>query len=364
MSKKRILFYAPLGHNIPIEKIGGAEMGCRKTVQIYQNAGYEVITIDKPAMSRGKLKYVFEMFILPLKFLWMIITKAKKDSPVHIVGFYRNIVKFEYLLMKLVKWTGHKAIYELRNGSMIWSYQEGNQSYRRTLKNLLLEADLVLCQGQEYVDFIKEKWGIERSYYPNYIMDDFIRPNIKDRLRPIKLIYFGRITEQKNVDIIIETLALVRKQKIDAILQLIGGYNELYYQLLMSKIRELHLDNYVEFFGRRSFNFIAEKLRDAHYFIFPSEEKQEGHSNSLTEAMGCGVVPVVSSAGFNASVCGNPELVVDTICPEKFAEKVVEFETNGSWNRLSEEVYCRVKNNFTQQIVGRKLISYVDALFN
>lgn len=361
---KKILFYAPLGYNIPIEKIGGAEMGCRKTMQIYQNAGYEVITLDKPAMSRGKLRYALEMLLLPLKLWWKITTKADKDSPVHIVGFYRNIVKFEYLLMKLVKWTGHKVIYELRNGSMIWSYQNGNNSYRKTLKNLLLDSDIVLCQGQEYVDFIKSKWGIERSYYPNCIMDDFIRPNVLNRPQPIKLIYFGRITEQKNVDVIIETLALVRKQGINAILQLIGGYDESYYRLLINKIEELQLNDFVEFFGRRPFCFIAEKLRDAHYFIFPSEEKQEGHSNSLTEAMGCGVVPIVSTAGFNASICGFSELVIDTISPEKFADKVVEIENGYSWGKWSEKVYQRIIENYTQKIISKKLISYIEPLFD
>lgn len=361
---KKILFYAPLGYNIPIEKIGGAEMGCRKTMQIYQNAGYEVITLDKPAMSRGKLRYALEMLLLPLKLWWKITTKADKDSPVHIVGFYRNIVKFEYLLMKLVKWTGHKVIYELRNGSMIWSYQNGNNSYRKTLKNLLLDSDIVLCQGQEYVDFIKSKWGIERSYYPNCIMDDFIRPNVLNRPQPIKLIYFGRITEQKNVDVIIETLALVRKQGINAILQLIGGYDESYYRLLINKIKELQLNDFVEFFGRRPFCFIAEKLRDAHYFIFPSEEKQEGHSNSLTEAMGCGVVPIVSTAGFNASICGSSELVIDTISPEKFADKIVEIENGHSWGKWSEKVYQRIIENYTQKIISKKLISYIEPLFD
>lgn len=361
---KKIFFYAPLGYNIPIEKIGGAEMGCRKTMQIYQDAGYEVITLDKPAMSRGKFIYALEMLLLPLKLWWKITTKADKNSPVHIVGFYRNIVKYEYFLMKLVKWTGHKVIYELRNGSMVWSYQEGNDSYRKTLKTLLLDSDIVLCQGQEYVDFIKEKWGIERSYYPNYIMDDFMQPNISTRPKPVKLIYFGRITEQKNVDVIIDTLAIVRKKGVDAVLQLIGGYNEEYHRLLVNKIKESHLENYVEFFGRKPFDFIAQKLREAHYFIFPSEEKQEGHSNSLTEAMGCGVVPIVSTAGFNASICGFPELVIESISPERFADKVVEIENDYSWGKWSEKVYQRIKNNYTQKIISKKLISYIEPLFD
>lgn len=45
----------------------------------------------------------------------------------------------------------------------------------------------------------------------------------------------------------------------------------------------------------------------------------EGHSNSLTEAMTFGVVPVVSTAGFNASIVSNEELVVSDINPERYS---------------------------------------------
>ena len=36
---RTILFYAPLGYNMPKSRIGGAEMGCRKTKQVYENMG-------------------------------------------------------------------------------------------------------------------------------------------------------------------------------------------------------------------------------------------------------------------------------------------------------------------------------------
>ena len=358
---KQIIFYAPLGKGVPVEKIGGAEAGCVKTKQIYENAGIQVIPLDKPAISRGRKRYVVEMLILPFK-LFRLLCKYPK-AVVHIVGFYTKIVRYEWLLMRMAKCLGHKVIYELRNGSMVRTYEEGTDSYRKTLRDLLLKPDVVLCQGMEYVDFINKKWGVSRSYYPNYIMDDFLSENHSDKIRPVRLVYFGRVTESKNVDVIIKVLSLVRQAGIEAVLEIIGGYDERYKSLLDDVVREEGLSDYVTFFGRKPFSFIAERLRCSHYFVFPSQERQEGHSNSLTEAMGCGVVPIVSKAGFNESICGNEDLIVQDYNPKSYADKIIAIEKNNSWGKYSQDVYERVIKNYTQSVVGKNLIEEVNKLF-
>lgn len=359
---RKIIFYAPLGKDTPKEKIGGAEAGCLKTKKIYEDAGLNVIVLDKPAMSRGKLRFAIEMLFTPLR-LFRLCKKHGKGIPVHIVGFYTKIAGFERLLMKIAHFCGNKVIYELRNGSMVLTYKEGTDKYRKTLRDLLLQPEVVLCQGQEYVDFIKEKWGVERQYYPNYIMDEFIQPNNINRGNQINIIYFGRVTKSKNVDVIIETLWLLRKSGMDARLDVIGGYSDKYKQELDSIVRKLNVDNQVSFYGRQPFDFIANKLRSSHYFVFPSTEKQEGHSNSLTEAMGCGVVPIVSKAGFNVSICGCSDLVVEEIAASKFAERIIDIENKGKWREYSSFVYDRILNNFTQTVVGNKLIAYIEKLW-
>lgn len=360
-SMKQIIFYAPLGKGVPVERIGGAEAGCIKTKQIYEHAGIQVIPLDKPAISRGKMRFMVEMLILPIKLFCLLFKHPK--AVLHIVGFYTKIAKYEWLLVRMGMCMGHKVIYELRNGSMIRTYENGTKGYRKTLEHLLLKPDVVLCQGMEYVDFINEKWGVKRSYYPNFIMNDFLSENHSDKKCPVRFVYFGRVTESKNVDVIIRALALVRKAGIDAVLEIIGGYNEKYKSLLDSIVREEELSDYVVFYGRQPFGLIAERLRCSHYFVFPSEEKQEGHSNSLTEAMGCGVVPIVSDAGFNESICGIPELVIRTIDARIFADKIIDIERRNLWKYYSELVYQRVEENYTQEIVSKKLIKYVEPLF-
>lgn len=359
---KKIIFYAPLGKGIPPENIGGAEVGCLKTKAIYEKADYKVIVIHKPAITRGKLQFMLKMAFVPVHLLFVLLFTSR-SMPLHIVGFYTKIVAFECLLMRIAHLCRHKVIYELRNGSMVHTYEEGNTKYRKRLKTLLIKSDVVLCQGMEYIDFIKKQWNIERDFYPNYIMDDFIQPNNLERPKPIRMIYFGRVTESKNVDVVIETLALVRKAGYEATLDVIGAYSQDYKTVLEEKMNSNLVADYVTFHGRKDFSYIADKLRVAHYFVFPSTEKQEGHSNSLTEAMGCGVVPIASTAGFNRSICGNENLIVEEVKAELFANKIIHIEKEEKWKEYSSFVYERILNNYTQNIVSKNLIRVTDSLY-
>lgn len=357
---RKIVFYAPFGNGIPDAAVGGGEMGCRRTKKIYEKGGLKVIPIDKPAISGGKFKFCVELLLTPFKIYWALLINS--NSLLHIAGFYSKNVYCEYFLMRIGKLMKHKVIYEIRNGSMISTYLNGTYLYRKVLKSLIINSDIVLCQGKEYVDFIKKQWDIDCYYYPNYIMDNFIQENNLNRPYPLRLIYFGRVTESKNIDVIIKTLSIIRSYGIDAVLNIVGGYNNQYKAYLDDVIIQEKVLKYVSFYGRKPLEFIVRILRESHYFIFPSQERQEGHSNSLTEAMGCGVVPIVSSAGFNLSICGIPDLVVNIDAVE-IANKIVYIENHKKWQNYSKAVYKRVQCNYTQSIVEKTLLNCIDQLF-
>ena len=88
----------------------------------------------------------------------------------------------------------------------------------------------------------------------------------------------------------------------------------------------------------------------------------EGHSNSLTEAMTFGVVPVVSTAGFNASIVENKELVVDDINPRNYAKVIESVIEKNVWSEYSLNVYRRIKENYTEDIVKKNILCAVEGL--
>lgn len=359
---KSIIFYAPLGRNIPSYKCGGAESGCLKTLRVYQNNGFKVVILDKPARSQGTIKYLLGLALVPIKLLCLLV--ENKHSPMHLVGFYRNILLYEFFLYLLCKLCGHKVIYEIRNGSMIKSYEKGNSLYKKVLKVLLTKPDVVLCQGREYVNFIYGKWGIRQTYYPNYVPDDKLSRVERKREGALRLIYFGRVTSSKNVDICLGVVSRLKRKGIKAYLDVIGGFEVCYMDKLKAIVKNENISDRVSFYGRRDFDFITNKLKTTHYFIFPSNEDQEGHSNSLTEAMAFGVVPIVSNVGFNNSICGEPFLVVNSFDPKDYAEKIELIEKANNWELYSRKMVNRVVSTFTECIVGKVLIETVDKLYS
>ena len=146
---------------------------------------------------------------------------------------------------------------------------------------------------------------------------------------------------------------------------MIGGYTEDYKSKLEQVINECELKgDQVQILGQQPFERICDELQKAHFFVFPSQEKMEGHSNSLTEAMTFGVVPVVSTAGFNASIVGNEELVVSDINPKKYAEVIESVMKRNLWAEYSLKVYQRIKENYTEDIVRRAIIGAISSLEN
>lgn len=357
-----IIFYAPLGQGIPPERIGGAETGCRRTRDIYREAGYNVVCIDKPMHVGSMVAYASHTLMAYLKYIRLL--PAYPDALVHIAGFYDKIIDIEHLLLSTASALGHKTIYEIRNGGMIRIYSERGEKYRRRQLQLLAKATGVLCQGTCYVDFIRENLGREALYYPNFIADEYLRRwQPHDMSQRLNLIYFGRIARAKNIDAVIKCASLVRERYPAVHLDIVGAIDNDYMHTLQSVIAECGLPpGCIAFHGQRSLDWIARLLYESHFFVFPSSEPNEGHSNALTEAMACGVVPVVSTAGFNAEVCGFPELVIGSVNPADYASAILRILDSNRWDQLSLSVSDHVRSRFTKSIVSKRLIDYVSAL--
>ena len=82
----------------------------------------------------------------------------------------------------------------------------------------------------------------------------------------------------------------------------------------------------------------------------------------MTEAMTFGVVPIVSTAGFNASIVSKSELVVADIDYHKYADVVDQIIKDGTWCEYSRFVYERVKENYTEDRVRENILGAISKL--
>ena len=168
----RLIFYGPTGKGLPDGKVGGGERGCQRTIALYKKLGIEVITIEKPNLGRGRFAFLYYSIVTP--FTLMTLLMKHPNVPVHITGFYENQLFYEYMIFLIARLLGHKTIYELRNGTLVRTFEHHSFLYRKAMQTIIEKSSAVLCQGMEFVHFIRQKWDANTIYYPNYIMSSFI----------------------------------------------------------------------------------------------------------------------------------------------------------------------------------------------
>lgn len=359
---KTIIFYSPLNANIPFYKTGGAEIGCKRTIEILKKIGYKVEMIAKPTGTAGVKGYITEA----VQSLREVRSKLRgSDAELfYLVGFYEKNIYIEWLISFWAKRSNKKIIYEPKNGCMVSDYYKGNAIYRYFNKKVLRRADAVFCQGIEYVRFLKEEFDIEGVYLPNYVMDKYLEASVERKQEEmIHLVFTGRIAPEKNVNLMIEVSKRLSELGINNDLTLIGAYTEEYKRKLDQIISKLGIKKgQIQFLGSMTQDSILEELRKKDFFIFPSTNRTEGHSNALTEAMACGVIPIASTAGFNRDVIGNGKLIVQEMEADKYAECIADILKNDDVESLRHEMIQRVKNNFTESIATEKMRRVLDKL--
>lgn len=139
-----------------------------------------------------------------------------------------------------------------------------------------------------------------RAVMPMAVDPNIFSPKPGARVRG-RIGYSGRLDDpRKNIDLLLETLAHMRRAGHRMSMLLIGGNAD---QNLRRKVEQLGISDAVEFSPYVGPKWLSDQLRTLDVFVVPSH--QEGLCIAALEAMACGC-PVVSTR------CGGPEeFVVD-----------------------------------------------------
>lgn len=367
----RIYYYANCGK---MEKIpfGGGEVGNRRTLTLFRKIGYEVVHIEKYSSPRlnnkilNSIIVIAKAFVNMMEFFLILLLGRKKKSIVHIVGFYGQMVYFEFLLIGISKILGFKTVYEMRGGGADVFYRTMGKRYRRKFDKIIRKADFIFSQGMENNPLVHD---IDASkhifYYPNYVMDDFYPSEYPEKpTDKINLIYFGRIAPSKNIDVVISVFANLRRKYDNIYLDIIGNYNDkTYFDKIVELAHTAGISDYVRIHPACDHDRLKEHLRNKHFYIFPTNEPREGHSNAMTEAMAWGLIPISTDHGFNRSVLSFNELIADCMDPICFAEKVEQIVEQGRITEISRFMYERVGRFFTEEKAFMRLKDEYSRLF-
>lgn len=175
----------------------------------------------------------------------------------------------------------------LKNRVIISERNDPNQCGYAKLRDLLYGmADCLVCQTKDAMNCFPKGVQKKSVVIPNPMNPNLPAPYHGERRKVISAV--GRLTAQKNYDLLLEAFQIVQKAFPDYELH-IYGKGELE-EPLKEKTQVLGLQANVKFMGFVN-NAISEIMKDAVYVL---SSDYEGVSNSLAEAMAVGM-PVVAT---------------------------------------------------------------------
>jgi glycosyltransferase involved in cell wall biosynthesis len=140
--------------------------------------------------------------------------------------------------------------------------------------------------------FYDNKFNVSISRYINYI-DTIPEKYIKKKKQTKQLLFVGRLSKEKNINILIEAWKKVMKNRNDLQLIIVGSGDKKY----------IYKYKNIKYIGHQNFTVIESLLLNSDYLLLPSTT--EGLSFSILEAMSYGV-PIIAS-----DIIGSNELVIN-----------------------------------------------------
>ena len=294
----RVLYFGPIAEEGKPAG-GGYEAANRKNIDKLRQYGVEVIEFPNPRINYkmgllGKLTYIkllFTPFVL-LKY------KGIEDVIIHHTPLYDNLIIPSLWLLWMANSLHIRILIDIRAGSLIENAKTKSGIWRKSVRYMLNKASLITVEGKSYLHDIPSVFNINRKicYFPNLAEceNHIYIPRTHDK---INMIYFGRITKLKGVDLLLKMMSLLDNRFH---LYLAGGIAD-------DMEHKLFRIDGVTYLGMLTPSDLKKVLHKMHIFLFPTKWPGEGQSNSLIEAMQDGLIPVVSNQGFNEDVvadCG------------------------------------------------------------
>ena len=121
-------------------------------------------------------------------------------------------------------------------------------------------------------------------------------------------------------------------------------------------VKNTHLEHFP------SYDFLVEMMQKQHFYLFPTQEKAEGHSNALNEAMSQGVIPIACDYHFNKSVIGEDFLVVKGYEPIDYVKAIEYVLDHVDMEAQSKKLWKRVKDLYSYSKVNKSVCQQLKML--
>ncbi len=175
-------------------------------------------------------------------------------------------------------------------------------------------ADVVTAVSRTAAEYYTKRLGREVLHIPNAI-DLSIIPNEGRRFGDNQVVFVGRLSREKGIDVLLRAVRRLKTQGVRCTLVIVGDGPE------RNHLKEIAPEN-TRFLGSLPRREALEVVRGSDVFVLPS--RYEGLSTSLLEAMACEIPVVATRVGGNSELVSDGEngFLANPDDPEDLGEKI------------------------------------------
>ncbi|WP_297815171.1 glycosyltransferase [uncultured Polaribacter sp.] len=244
----------------------------------------------------------------------------------------------------------HKCVHDSYMQSFVYYLTQKYNEFRKFEKQI----DAIIAPSKFTINqIIKSKQFNNNKFYhvPTFVdkmTTSFSQENnlkTYDLKEGLKLCYFGRIAEDKGIDVLIEAIKLLNSRNLKVSVDVYGDDNN-EHSIFLKKIAQNLGVNNIYFKGFISSDEVHSAFKNYHYSVIPSKW-YDNMPNSLIESCINGVPAIVSAIGSLDEIIENNNngFTFEVSNPESLAIKLQYlFEIDEiEYNRLSINVYNWIK---------------------
>ena len=212
--------------------------------------------------------------------------------------FFRNGKTCTKCISNKLNSVKYKCVHDSLSQSFFYYLSQKFNQLRKFEKQI----DAYIAPSKFTIDLIKQNKQFSSSNFyhiPTFIEHAKLSNKIPSREHQqkngIKLCYWGRIDEDKGIDILIDAIKSVTDKGFKISLTIIGNTDSNFAKKQIQRKKELKLDN-IFFSGYIHNEEIYELISDSHYSVIPSKW-YDNMPNSLIESCTLGIPPIVSQTG-------------------------------------------------------------------
>lgn len=269
----------------------------------------------------------------------------------------------KYAPFILLAWLLRKPIIMHIHGNYLGTqYQLLNGIKKKVFKFLVSRSSAGIVLSNSLQDNFNEILTEDKIYIvENFANNELIENTIiqKDNSR-LKLLWLSNLMKEKGILDFLDSLILLKNRKISFEVKLAGKIEEGLEQKVHEKLNEI--GESAEYLGVVSGNHKKNQLLFANVFVFPTYYTMEGQPISLIEAMATGNIIVTTDHAGIPDIVGSEngyllkprDIVALTNQLENIANNLPK-----NIEKFSEFNQVYVKNNFTEEAFGKKLMDII-----